>query len=288
METALQYLLDVLLATAMHLAILLAPLLILGLIMHVISQQIEKRTVGIIGMHGYLYLFGWIGTAVHELGHLIFALLFGHHVSNVKLFSFNASNPEMGYVKHTFNKKNIYQNLGNFFIGIGPILLGGSALFIIGYFLIDLNVNSVTNNNLKFINSSITESIKNVFFSLYDALMNLIKTITQSASGRTGNETVWWKYLLFFYLLFAIGSAISLSKSDIKGSFSGLLLFVALILIFNLTTLWMGDFATTIFTSISNVVSGFYLILMVSIIFNLGFLLLLWLMGLLIPAKNKK
>lgn len=282
MEMALQYLLDVLLATAMHIGILLAPLLILGLIMHVISQQIEKQTVGIIGMHGYLYLFGWIGTAVHELGHLIFALLFGHHVSNVKLFSFNASNPEMGYVKHSFNKKNIYQNLGNFFIGIGPILLGGSALFIIGYFLIDLNVNSLTNNNLKFINSSITESIKNVFFSLYDTLMNLIKSITQN------NETVWWKYLLFFYLLFAIGSSISLSQSDIKGSFSGLLLFVALILLFNLTTLWMGDFATTIFTSISNLVSGFYLILMVSIVFNLGFLLLLWLIGLLIPAKTTK
>lgn len=282
METALQYLLDVLLATLTHLAILLAPILLLGLIMHLISQQIEKLTVGIIGIHGYLYLFGWIGTAVHELGHLIFALLFGHHISNVKLFSFNASNPEMGYVKHTFNKKNIYQNLGNFFIGIGPILLGGSALFIIGYFLLDINFNSITNNNLKLINSSVSESIKNVFYSFYDALMHLIKSILHN------NETVWWKYLLFFYLLFAIGSSISLSKSDIKGSFSGLLLFIALILLFNLTTLWLGDFAIIIFTTLSNLASGFYLILFLSIFFNLGFLLLLWLISLAIPAKTAK
>ncbi|HRN41866.1 MAG TPA: hypothetical protein PK649_07300 [Vicingus sp.] len=282
METALQYLLDVLLATLTHLAILLAPILLLGLIMHLISQQIEKLTVGIIGMHGYLYLFGWIGTAVHELGHLIFALIFGHHISNVKLFSFNASNPEMGYVKHTFNKKNIYQNLGNFFIGIGPILLGGSALFIIGYFLLDINFNSITNNNLKLINSSVSESIKNVFYSFYDALMRLIKSILHN------NETVWWKYLLFFYLLFAIGSSISLSKSDIKGSFSGLLLFIALILLFNLTTLWLGDFAIIIFTTLSNLASGFYLILFMSIFFNLGFLLLLWLISLAVPAKTAK
>ncbi|MBV6484544.1 MAG: hypothetical protein KFKLKKLM_01051 [Flavobacteriales bacterium] len=282
METALQYLLDVLLATLTHLAILLAPILLLGLIMHLISQQIEKLTVGIIGIHGYLYLFGWIGTAVHELGHLIFALLFGHHISNVKLFSFNASNPEMGYVKHTFNKKNIYQNLGNFFIGIGPILLGGSALFIIGYFLLDINFNSITNNNLKLINSSVSESIKNVFYSFYDALMHLIKSILHN------NETVWWKYLLFFYLLFAIGSSISLSKSDIKGSFSGLLLFIALILLFNLTTLWLGDFAIIIFTTLSNLASGFYLILFMSIFFNLGFLLLLWLISLAVPAKTAK
>lgn len=282
MKTALQYLLDVLLATLTHLAILLAPILLLGLIMHLISQQIEKLTVGIIGMHGYLYLFGWIGTAVHELGHLIFALIFGHHISNVKLFSFNASNPEMGYVKHTFNKKNIYQNLGNFFIGIGPILLGGSALFIIGYFLLDINFNSITNNNLKLINSSVSGSIKNMFYSFYDALMHLIKSILHN------NETVWWKYLLFFYLLFAIGSSISLSKSDIKGSFSGLLLFIALILLFNLTTLWLGDFAIIIFTTLSNLASGFYLILFMSIFFNLGFLLLLWLISLAVPAKTAK
>lgn len=282
MDAVLQYILDVLLATLTHLAILLAPILLLGLIMHVISQQIEKLTIGIIGMHGYLYLFGWIGTAVHELGHLIFALLFGHHVSNVKLFSFNASNPEMGYVKHSFNKKNIYQNLGNFFIGIGPILLGGSALFIVGYFLLDINFNSITNNNLKLINSSVAESIKNVFYSFYDALMNLIKSITQN------NETVWWKYLLFFYLLFAIGSSISLSQSDIKGSFSGLLLFIALILLFNLTTLWLGDFAIVIFTTLSNLASGFYLILLLSIVFNLGFLLLLWLISSIVPAKTAK
>ena len=282
MDTVLQYLVDVLLATLMHLAILLAPILVLGLIMHVISKQIEKLTVGIIGIHGYLYLFGWLGTAVHEFGHLIFALLFGHHVSNVKLFSFNTSNPEMGYVKHTFNKKNIYQNLGNFFIGIGPILLGGSALFIIGYFIFDIKFNILTSSDLKIINSSVTKGVRDVFFSLYDALMYTLKNILQNEG------IVWWKYLLFFYLLFAIGSSISLSKSDIKGSFSGLLLFVAFILIFNLTTLWIGDFATTIFTSISNVVSSFYLVLLVSIVFNLGFLLVLWLLSLLIPTKTAK
>ncbi len=282
MDTTLQYLLDVLLATAMHLSILLVPILIIGFIINLISQKIEQYTCNIIGKKWYLYLFGWLGTTVHETGHLIFALIFGHHISNVKLFSLNAENPELGYVKHSFNKKNIYQNLGNFFIGIGPILLGGAALFIIGYFMFDIKYNNLNYNNLKIINSSIEESVRGIFFSLYDALMNTIKTITQN------NHIVWWKYLLFFYLLFSIGSSISLSKSDIKGSFSGLLLFVGLILIFNLATLWLGNFATSIFTTISNVVSGFYIVLLVSIVFNLGFLLVLWLINLLIPTKKVK
>ncbi|MBP9187847.1 MAG: hypothetical protein KBG11_12165 [Bacteroidia bacterium] len=280
METVLQYLIDVLLATLTHLTILLAPILLLGLIMHLISQQIEKQTVAIIGMPGYLYLFGWLGTAVHELGHLIFALIFGHQISNVKLFSFNASNPQQGYVKHSFNKKNIYQNLGNFFIGIGPILLGGSALFIIGYFMFDLNFKDIIINNLNPSELSVTESIFHVFTSIYDGLMSTIKSIVYQPNA------AWWKYLLFFYLLFSIGSSISLSQSDIKGSFSGLLLFVALTLVFNLSTLWIGNFATEFFAKISGVFSGFYLMLLLSIVFNLGFLLLLWLVGMIIPAKK--
>lgn len=282
METVLQYLIDVLLATLTHLTILLAPIMFLGLIMHLISQQIEKLTVGIIGMPGYLYLFGWIGTAVHELGHLIFALLFGHQISNVKLFSFNANNPQQGYVKHSFNKKNIYQNLGNFFIGIGPILLGGSALFIIGYLIFDLKFNDIIINNIKLSDLSITESIFQVFSSIYDGLMSTIKAIANQENA------AWWKYLLFFYLLFSIGSAISLSQSDIKGSFSGLLLFIALILLLNLSTLWAGNFVTVLFTKISGLFSGFYLMLLLSIVFNLGFLVLLWLVGMLIPAKKSQ
>ncbi|MCB0380880.1 MAG: hypothetical protein KDD24_06440 [Flavobacteriales bacterium] len=282
METVLQYLIDVLLATLTHLTILLAPIMFLGLIMHLISQQIEKLTVGIIGMPGYLYLFGWIGTAVHELGHLIFALLFGHQISNVKLFSFNANNPQQGYVKHSFNKKNIYQNLGNFLIGIGPILLGGSALFIIGYLIFDLKFNDIIINNIKLSDLSITESIFQVFSSIYDGLMSTIKAIINQENA------AWWKYLLFFYLLFSIGSAISLSQSDIKGSFSGLLLFIALILLLNLSTLWAGNFVTVLFTKISGLFSGFYLMLLLSIVFNLGFLLLLWLVGMLIPAKKSQ
>jgi len=282
METILQYLIDVLLATLTHLTILLAPIMFLGLIMHLISQQIEKLTVGIIGMPGYLYLFGWIGTAVHELGHLIFALLFGHQISNVKLFSFNASNPQQGYVKHNFNKKNIYQNLGNFFIGIGPILLGGSALFIIGYLIFDLKFNDIVISNLKLSDLSITESIFQVFSSIYDGLMSTIKAIANQENA------AWWKYLLFFYLLFSIGSAISLSQSDIKGSFSGLLLFIALILLLNLSTLWAGNFVTVLFTKISGLFSGFYLMLLLSIVFNLGFLLLLWLISSLMPIKKEK
>lgn len=281
MNVMLQYLLNVLLATAMHLSLLLVPIILLGFAMHFISKQMEQLTCKIIGKQGYLYLFGWLGTAVHEVGHLIFALVFGHHISNVKLFSFNANNPELGFVKHSFNKKNLYQNIGNFFIGIGPILLGGSSLFIVSYFLFNISINDLNISNIKINYLSFSSDIKATFYAVYDVLMNFLKVILQN------NNEVWWKYLLFFYLLFSIGSAISLSKSDIKGSLQGLLLFILLILLFNLSTYWIGNFATTIFAFIAQLMTSFYLILLVSIIFNLGFLLFLWMINLFIPTKKE-
>ncbi|PKP48799.1 MAG: hypothetical protein CVT95_03990 [Bacteroidetes bacterium HGW-Bacteroidetes-12] len=282
MSTILQYLVNVLLATAMHLGLLVVPIILLGFAMHFISKQMEQLTCKIIGKQGYLYLFGWLGTAVHEVGHLVFALIFGHHISNVKLFSLNANNPELGFVKHSFNKKNIYQNIGNFFIGIGPILLGGSSLFIVSYFLFNININDLNISSLKINYLSFSSDIKATFYAVYDVLMNFLKTILQN------NNEAWWKYLLFFYLLFAIGSSISLSKSDIKGSLQGLLLFISLILLFNLSTYWIGNFATTIFAFIAQLMTSFYLVLLISIVFNLGFLLFLWIITLFIPTKIEK
>lgn len=282
MQAVLDYILNVLVASLIHLSILIVPILILGLIMHLVSKQLEKKTVELIGMKGYLYLFGWIGTSIHELGHLVFALIFGHHVSNVKLFSLDSKNPEMGHVQHSFNKKNWYQNIGNFFIGIGPILLGGISLFIVGFLLLDINFFKVINNSIDLATPSIFEVTKNVLTSVFDSMMNLIQQILQN------NESPWWKFLLFFYLLFSIGGSISLSKSDIKGSFSGLMLFVLLVFIFNLTTFWIGNFATHIFVSFSNLITGFYLMLLISILFNSFFLLLLTIITLTIPIKAVK
>jgi hypothetical protein len=42
----------------------------------------------------------------------------------------------LGYVFHSYNRKSIYQTVGNFFIGIAPIISGTAALFLGLYFLL--------------------------------------------------------------------------------------------------------------------------------------------------------
>ena len=113
--TSLNYFYQVILSTAYQLLILFGPLLLSAVIMHFVAASNEKLTCRITGTQGYLVLFGWLGTPVHELGHALFALLFGHKITAIKLFSPNPTAGTLGYISHTWNKKNLYQVMGNFF-----------------------------------------------------------------------------------------------------------------------------------------------------------------------------
>ncbi|HSO87315.1 MAG TPA: M50 family metallopeptidase [Draconibacterium sp.] len=81
------YILNAGIATLTQLLVLLGPLIILALIMNFIARKNENLSYKVLGQKIYLYVFGWLGTSVHELGHAIFAIIFAHKVSEIKLFT---------------------------------------------------------------------------------------------------------------------------------------------------------------------------------------------------------
>ena len=272
-------------ATLIQLFVLLGPLLFLAFAMNFLARKNEELSYKTLGQKVYLYVFGWLGTSVHELGHAIFAILFTHKISEIKLFT-PTSGKSLGQVKHSYTKGNPYQTVGNFFIGIGPILLGALLLWLVTWLLFDLNAISIAEKQGVHINHRLFTSwelVKSTGQGIFDGIVNIYRVVIEN------HGAYWWKVVLFIYLFYAIGSSVTLSSSDIKGAFRGFIYFVILLLVFNLATVWKGDFATRFFDKTGNYLSGFYFLIVLSMALNVVFIGILFLLGLIIsPLKTKK
>jgi len=275
------YLLNSGIATLTQLLILLGPFLVLALLMNFFARKNESLSFKVLGQEVYLYVFGWLGTSIHEIGHAIFAILFAHKVSEIKLFK-PGSGKSLGHVKHSYTKGNPYQTLGNFFIGIGPVLIGSLLLWLITLLLFDLNIFRIADKHQVVYNFGLFESLG----SLKMAATNIGKGVWECFNIIISNGN-WLKLTLFFYLFYSIGSSITLSASDIKGALRGFVYFVILLLIFNIGTLWIGNFTIGLFKKINHYLSGFYFLIILSLVLNIAFIVILFLFDLLLSLILK-
>ena len=271
-EAVLSYLWAAILASLTQIGIFLVPGLVLTLIMNYASTLMQRRALATIGKSWFLGLFGWLGTVVHELGHAFFCLIFRHKITAMKLFDPDPETGTLGYVEHTYDSSNIYQLVGNFFIGIGPILLGTALIYILLFLLLGLNpFNFVTNVDLA------TPHIYS-----WGILTTIIQTFWTSSTGLiseifSGNNLSRWQLYVFIYLAFAIGSSITLSPSDIKGTLKGLSIILILVFIFNLATVWAGDLTSNIFKGTLSYFLVFYISMFLILLMDIfvSFVLLL-------------
>ena len=271
-EAVLSYLWAAILASLTQIGIFLVPGLVLTLIMNYASTLMQRRALATIGKSWFLGLFGWLGTVIHELGHAFFCLIFRHKITAMKLFDPDPETGTLGYVEHTYDSSNIYQLAGNFFIGIGPILLGTALIYILLFLLLGLNpFNFVTNVDL---------AMPHIYS--WGILTTTIQTFWSSSTGLiseifSGNNLSTWQLYVFIYLAFAIGSSITLSHSDIKGTLKGLSVILILVFIFNLATVWAGDLTSNIFKGTISYFLVFYISMFLILLMDIfvSFVLLL-------------
>lgn len=264
-----EYLIGALKLSGFQLLLLFGPLIFLSVLMQFIARQNEKYSTNLLGRNAFLLLFGWIGVSVHELGHALFALLFGHKITKIKLFSPNSEDGTLGYVDHSYNPKNPYHQAGNFFIGIGPILFGSLMLFLLTWFMFDINTFKLSSIDLDSSLFTSISGIKTAIIAIVKGLHIYVQSIWQS------EKSSWWKLLILGYALFAIGSSITLSKADISSAWKGFLMIVLLIIVFNLSTFWITDFSDRIIRFIGQGISAFCFVLMLSILINLAFMIII-------------
>jgi hypothetical protein len=266
----LQYLLDALMASLLQLLVLPGPLILLAFFLHQISRQVEKYSVRLMSVRGYLIAFGWLGTAVHEIGHAIFCLLFGHKITGMKLFSHDKHSGSMGYVNHSYNAKNLYHQIGNFFIGLGPVIFGSVLLYGMVWLLTGIRISQIY--RLHIVPENL-ESLNDMFIVFRHLWHHMIDTLHLLGAAITDH---WWNALILFYVLFATGSTLALSKSDIASAASGLKYIFVLLLVFNLIFLWAGNFTTLLVSKMASFLTIIYPLMLLSLIINVIFLLILF------------
>ena len=263
LEAILSYLWTATLASLIQIGIFLVPGLVLAFILNIESGFVERRALLSMGRGWYLGLFGWLGTIVHELGHAIFCIVFGHKITAMKLFDPDPKTGTLGYVEHSYNSANVYQQVGNFFIGIGPILLGTAIIYFLSYLLLGLNP----------FNLAVNFNIASSHIYSWDALMQIFQVLWTSSVSLLREVFSWhnlaaWQFYVFIYLAFAIGSSITLSPPDIKGALKGFIIILILIFIFNLATVWAGDFTSNMVTGIAGYGALFYTVVFLIMLLN--------------------
>jgi hypothetical protein len=259
------YFWKVIYVTLAQLMTILGPAVGLALVMNYVSGFVERRAIFVMGRGWYLGLFGWIGTIVHELSHAFFCLVFGHKITEMKLFAPDPKTGVLGYVNHSYNPKSIYQVLGNFFIGISPIIFGTVIICLLCYLLLDLNlVNTTSGSN--FISSDPGS---------WDAFLRLAGSLWHSSESFLIAIYSWhnlssWQLYVFTYLSFAVGSSITLSPADIRGAWKGFVVILVVLLVFNLGTAWIGDFASDALTKINEYSGVFYSAMFLTLLINVA------------------
>ncbi len=125
------------LTSVIQLFSLIGVIIVIGFLLGYLESLTRMYWSRAFGRKGFL-LTAWIGVPIHELGHAIMCVLFRHKIVATQFFPTDTSQGALGYVQHQYNHKSVYQRIGNFFIGIGPIISGITALILLmRYFVPD-------------------------------------------------------------------------------------------------------------------------------------------------------
>jgi len=258
---------DLVVATFGQMASLFAGIFIFGLLINIISRLTMRSLEKSFGRTG-VYSVAWLGTPVHELGHIIFCLIFLHKIVEVKFFEPDPATGTLGYVSHSWNRSNPWQVLGNLFIGIGPVILGCLVLLAIFYLLIPDSQQAWESISRSIGQAEGDHSIVSYGAILLDSMLSMARLIF------IPSNLISWKFWLFCYLSICVASNIKLSLADIRGSFSGLGYFILIFLIINLVSLLVGFDSGEMFSFAAGFLGTVYSLFIVAIIMTLwGFFL---------------
>lgn len=173
-----------------------------------------------------------IGTPVHEIGHAVMCLLFGHKIDEIVLWKPEIRTGKLGYVNHSYNHKNLYQRLGNLFIGVGPIISGMAVLTAVMHFCFPVTMHQYMSSARELLQAGTDE---------LEILELGLSMLPESAEEFGNNEITEWVRVIGILIMLSVSLHINLSTADIKAARSALPIYCLVVFLTAAATIYMGS-----------------------------------------------
>lgn len=248
--------------TGAQLAAVLGFFMVLGFILSFLQRFTQRQYYESIGWLGILWT-AWIGTPVHELSHWLAAKIFRHHIDSLSLFKPNFASGKLGEVIHSYNPRNPYHQIGNFFIGAAPIIGGVVVLSLLFRWLLP--------NGQELLNQISTLQLPNLP-KLFTDIFHLTTNLFSSENMQS------WRFWLFIYLSFAVSSHLAPSWADQKTMWRGFVWLALTLFITNAILAWLQKPlpANFTYTSLPFLVWAFWYAVIVSSLHALVSVVIFW------------
>lgn len=213
-----------------------------------------------------------VGTPVHELGHALMCLLFGHKIVKMSLWQPRATDGNLGYVTHSYHPRNPYHILGNLFIGIGPIF-SGLAVVTLALWLCFPDTLSAY-----FSAASAMAAEGEGGIPLFLEGLKMLPHMVSEASAVT--SVPLWGQIVAVLIILSVSLHIELSPADIKGSLKAIPLYLVPVLVLSVICGLLGEGAMTAVTAALSLFSAYltalFVIVLVAAVLQLIPALLVW------------
>lgn len=160
------------------------------------------------------YVTGLVGTPIHELSHALMCLFFGHRIREMRLYRIDRQSGVLGYVTHTYNRRNPYHVMGNYFIGIAPILVGTLFLCLMMRLLLPTAFEGFGAYLSDFADWQAQGLVLKQLIGVGAVFVSFLTLLFSAAGG--------WQFWVFLLLALCVSIHMNLSWADIRLSLAAL------------------------------------------------------------------
>ncbi len=176
-----------------------------------------------------LYASSVVGTPVHELGHALMCIPFAHRITDMKLLlPPSRRSKTLGYVQHTYNRKNLWAVFGDLFISFGPIFSGLGVMILVLTLCFPTQWNAYLDSSRAMVAAGV--GVREMLSGGVSLLFSLFEGIKGDAV----------RSVVGLLIILSVSQHITLSFADLKGCFKALLIYTGVLAIFAGVTMPFG------------------------------------------------